>query len=56
VIRHHKAKGINQHGLKTNKFHSLTTSRHINHWLWENGLNPRLVPELNQEYFNQLLE
>jgi hypothetical protein len=47
---------FNNAALKTNKFHSVTTSKHINQWLKDNGYNPNEVPKMDQEYFNHLLE
>jgi len=41
---------------KTNKFHSVTTSRHINQWLSDKGYNPENVDLSDQEFFNELLE
>jgi len=42
--------------IKTNKFWSVTTSKHINQWLDSRGYNPGIVPTIDQEYFDQLLE
>ena len=42
--------------LKTSKFFSITTSKHINQWLESNGYNPKLVPLMDQKYFDNLLE
>jgi hypothetical protein len=42
--------------LRTSEFHSVTTSKHINQWLKDNGYNPNEVPKMDQEYFNHLLE
>lgn len=42
--------------LKTEEFFSVTTSKHINQWLRDNGCEPSKVPTGSQEYFNQLLE
>ncbi|MHA2329750.1 MAG: hypothetical protein ACXACR_14640 [Candidatus Hodarchaeales archaeon] len=42
--------------LKTDKFHSKTTSRHINDWFLDHGLDPKRVPTNSQFIFDQLLE
>ena len=42
--------------LKTSKFRSVTTSKHINTWLRDNGFNPDNVPTQDQEFFDQFLE
>ena len=42
--------------LKTNKYFSRTTSKHINQWLRDNGFNPEQVPTMAQEFFNEFLE
>jgi hypothetical protein len=42
--------------LKTGKFWSVTTSKHINQWLDDHGYDPKLVPVMDQDYFDQLLE
>lgn len=42
--------------VKTDEFFSVTTSKHINQWLSENGFNPKTVETNKQEYFDQLLE
>ena len=42
--------------LKTNQFHSVTTSKHINQWLDEYGYNPKLVPVQSQSFFNTFLD
>jgi hypothetical protein len=42
--------------LRTDEFFSVTTSKHINQWLSDHGYNPKLVPTINQEYFDNLLE
>ena len=42
--------------VKTEKFFSVTTSKHVNQWLQEKGYNPSIVPTINQDYFNQLLD
>lgn len=44
--------------LKTHKRHSVTTSRHINQWLYSQGIDPkspaiRLMP---QDWFDSLLD
>jgi len=45
-----------QGALKTNQYFSNTTSKHINQWLMDHGYNPKLVPIINQDYFNTLLD
>jgi len=42
--------------IKTNKFWSSTTSKHINQWLESKGYNPRIVPTIDQEFLDNLLE
>ena len=42
--------------LKTDKYWSNTTSKHINQWLSDKGFKPSKVPSINQAWFNQLLE
>lgn len=42
--------------LKTEEFFSITTSKHINQWLLDHGHDPKIVPTINQAYFDQLLE
>jgi len=41
--------------LKTEDYFSNTTSKHINQWLLDHGYDPKLVPTINQDYFNTLL-
>jgi len=42
--------------IKTDKFFSVTTSKHINQWLESNGYDPKLVPLMNQKYFDDILK
>ena len=42
--------------LKTNQFHSVTTSKHINQWLDEYGYNPKLTPCQDQSFFDTFLD
>ena len=42
--------------MKTNRYFSMTTSRHINQWLDSYGHNPKLVPTIDHDYFETLLE
>lgn len=42
--------------IKTAEFHSVTTSKHINQWLRDNGFNLDNVPTMAQEFFNEFLE
>ena len=42
--------------LKTSKFFSVTTSKHINQWLRDNGFNPDNVPTMAQEFFDEFME
>ena len=42
--------------IKTDTFFSVTTSKHINQWLESNGYDPKLVPLMDQIYFDNLLE
>ena len=42
--------------IKTEKFHSVTTSKHINQWLNEHGHNPKLTPEQDQSFFDTFLD
>lgn len=42
--------------IKTEEFHSVTTSKHINTWLRDNGFNPDNVPTMNQSWFDEFLE
>ena len=42
--------------LKTNEFHSVTTSKHINQWLNEHGHNPKLTPVQSQSFFDTFLD
>ena len=42
--------------LKTKHFHSVTTSKHINQWLDYHGHNPKLVPTMDQDYFDTLMD
>lgn len=39
---------------RTDKTHSKTTSKHINGWLRDNGLNPANVPTKPQSWFDGL--
>ena len=40
---------------KTDEFHSITTSRHINQWFKDMGYNPDYITTQPQYYFDQLL-
>ena len=42
--------------IKTNTFHSVTTSRHINQWLDEYGHNSKLTPVQSQSFFDTFLD
>jgi hypothetical protein len=42
--------------VKTDKFWSVTTSKHINQWLSDNGLDPKLVPTVDQQFLDQYLD
>ena len=42
--------------LKTSEFHSVTTSKHVNMWLRDNGFNPDAVPTMSQDWFNEFLD
>ena len=48
--------GFTSPAIKTNKFFSVTTSKHINMWLLDYGHNPKTVPTVDQNYFDDLLE
>ena len=41
--------------IKTSEYFSVTTSKHINIWLRDNGFNPDNVPTMDQEWFNEFL-
>ena len=41
---------------KTEQFHSITTSRHINQWFTVMGYNPEYIDTQPQEYFDRLLD
>ena len=43
-------------GYKTEKFHSVTTSRHINQWLFDNGVDSLKIKSCSQEYLDSLLD
>ena len=57
-IRHPRVFGtpMRDSAIKTSKFWSNTTSKHINQWLRDNGFNPDQVPTQDQEFFDQFLE
>lgn len=42
--------------IKTEEFHSVTTSKHINQWIRESGLDPDKIPAMPQDWFNEFLE
>ena len=42
--------------IKTNQFHSVTTSRHINQWLAGHGKDPKMTPCQDQSFFDQFLD
>jgi len=42
--------------IKTNTFHSVTTSKHINQWLESHGHNPKLTPVQSQSFFDTFLD
>ncbi len=42
--------------LKTSEFFSITTSKHINQWLRDNGFNPDNVPTMTQAFFDEFME
>jgi len=42
--------------IKTNTFHSVTTSKHINQWLESHSHNPKLTPVQSQSFFDQFLD
>ena len=42
--------------IKTEKYFSVTTSKHINQWLNSHDFAPGNVPTLDQNYFDDLLE
>ena len=42
--------------LKTSEFFSVTTSKHVNQWLKDNGFNPDRVPIQDQSFFDRFLE
>ena len=42
--------------LKTSQFHSVTTSKHINQWLTENGKDPKMTPCQDQSFFDTFLD
>jgi hypothetical protein len=42
--------------LKTSEFHSVTTSKHINTWLRDNGFDPDKIPTMDQDWFNEFLD
>lgn len=45
-----------KHGLKTNKFHSVTTSKHINQWFKDNNIDAsKYVATMDQEWFDNFL-
>jgi len=57
AIRLHAFKTDNPSAaIKTDQFWSVTTSKHINQWLIDNGHVPGDVPQVNQEYFDTLLD
>ena len=47
---------IHDKAIKTSEFHSMTTSKHINTWLRDNGFNPDNVPTMDQEWFNSFMD
>lgn len=42
--------------IKTDKFWSVTTSKHINKWLSSKGLNPKLVNKVDQSVLDNLIK
>ncbi len=52
ALRYTNTRGV----LKTEKFHSGTTSKHINQWFESCGLDSKLVPTMPQKWFNDLLK
>lgn len=42
--------------LRTSEFHSVTTSKHVNQWLRDNGFDPDQVPTMAQEFFDKFME
>jgi hypothetical protein len=47
---------FNNAALKTNQYFSNTTSKHINTWLKDHNYEPSIVPSIDQEYFDNLLD
>ncbi len=44
----------NGQAFRTDQKHSVTTSKHINAWLRDNGLDPASVPAKAQSWFDAL--
>ena len=42
--------------IKTNTFHSVTTSKHINQWLTGHGKDPKMTPCQDQSFFDTFLD
>lgn len=40
---------------KTDTYHSVTTSKHINQWLRDRGQDPKKVPEISQDELNGII-
>jgi ABC-type nitrate/sulfonate/bicarbonate transport system substrate-binding protein len=49
------SKGRATHYVKTSKFWSVTTSKHINSWLRSKGIDPKDVETVDQEYLDKLI-
>ena len=45
-----------KHGLRTDEFHSVTTSKHINQWFKENGIDEKYIATMSQDWFNSFLD
>ena len=58
IIRHGSTKRPNNPYAagKTSEFFSVTTSKHINQWLKDNGFNPDNVPTMDQTFFDDFME
>jgi len=48
-------KGRSENYVKTSKFWSVTTSKHINSWLRSKGIDPKDVETVEQEYLDKLI-
>ena len=46
---------VGKAALRTSEFFSVTTSKHINVWLRDNGFSPDNVPTMDQAWFDEFL-